>query len=276
VIGARLRFYGKEIRLALRMGASVSSRLHLVANTLRFHLRNMVRSVPPAADPGAARYRIRIAGRCVDLYLRTTSGDLFIYHEIFATQCYAVPPTLLPDAQIIVDLGANVGLATLFYADRFKGARFVCVEPDPRNVPLLRKNVAWLGERVLVIDGAVRSLPGMGSFDDTSWSWGGQLQPEGRGGRPVRCFTLDEIMALARLDRIDLLKVDIENGVEDLFRANNRWLDRVRLIVVELTARYPFDQFARDVSPYGFRVLHENSPEGNQMIMAVRGGVRAP
>ena len=116
----------------------------------------------------------------------------------------------------------------------------------------------------------------MGSFDDTSWSWGGQLQPEGRGGCPVRCFTLDDMAALARLDRIDLLKVDIENGVEDLFRANNRWLDRVGLIVVELTARYPLDEFARDVVPYGFTVLHENSPEGNRMIMAVRGGARLP
>jgi FkbM family methyltransferase len=210
------------------------------------------------------------------MYLRTASGDLFIFHEIFVTQCYAVPLTLLPDAKTIVDLGANVGLATLFYADRFNGARFVCVEPDPRNTRLLRRNVAWLGERVLVIDGAVRSRPGMGSFDDKSWSWGGQLQPEGRGERPVRCFTLDEIMALARLDRIDLLKVDIENGVEDLFQENNRWLDRVRLIVVELTPRYPVDHFARDVVPYGFRVLHENSPEGNRMIMAVRGSARLP
>ena len=276
MIAAKLRFYGKEICLALRMGASVSSRLRLVANTLRFHLRNILRFGPPARDPRAACYRMHLAGRRGDLYLRTTSGDLFIFHEIFVTQCYAVPHALLSDARTIVDLGANVGLATLFYADRFKEARFVCVEPDPRNVSLLRKNVAWLGDRVLVIDGAVRSLSGTGSFDDTRWIWGGQLQTEGGGGRPVRCFTLDEITALARLDRIDLLKVDIENGVEDLFQANNRWLERVRLIVVELTARYPLDQFARDVVPYGFRVLHENSPEGNRMIMAVRDGARLP
>jgi FkbM family methyltransferase len=256
------------------MGAGVSSRLRLVANTLGFHLRNALRFMPPAHDSKAVRYRVHLAGQYVDLYLRTTSGDLFVLYEIFVTRCYAVPGTILADVKTIVDLGANVGLATLFYAERFKRARFVCVEPNPRNVSLLRKNVAWLGDRVVVVDGAVRSWPGTGSFDDTRWSWGGQLHPG--GARAVRCFTMDEITTLARLDRIDLLKVDIENGVEDLFEANNRWLDSVRLIVVELTARYPLEQFARDVTPFGFRVLRENSPEGNRMVMAVRAGVTSP
>jgi FkbM family methyltransferase len=244
--------------------------MRLVVNTLRFHIRNMLTSESPGRDRGAACYRVHLARRRIDLYLRTTSGDLFILYEIFVTYCYDVPLALLADPKTIVDLGANVGLATLFYADRYKGARFACVEPDPQNLSLLRKNVAWLGDRVLVIDGAVRSSPGTGSFGATGWSWGRQLQAAEEGGRPVRCVTLDEIAMLAGFEVIDLLKVDIENGVEDLFRVNNSWLKHVRLIVVELTSRYPLEQFAQDVVPYGFRVLAENSPEGNRMIMAVR------
>lgn len=85
-------------------------------------------------------------------------------------------------------------------------------------------------------------------------------------------------MNMAGLSSIDLLKVDIENGVETLFGSNNAWLSNVRTIVVELTSAYPLSAFARDVTPYGLTVLPAGSVFGNQMVMAdrldARGGGR--
>ena len=72
------------------------------------------------------------------------------------------------------------------------------------------------------------------------------------------------------MSTIDLLKVDIENGVEALFGSNNAWLSTVQLIVIELTSAYPLQAFARDVTPYGLTVLPEGSVYDNQMVMAVR------
>ena len=85
---------------------------------------------------------------------------------------------------------------------------------------------------------------------------------------------MDEIMKTAGLTRIDLLKVDIENGVETLFGSDNAWLGKVQTIVAELTSAYPLPAFARDVTPYGLTVLPQGSAYGNQMVMAVRFDAR--
>jgi FkbM family methyltransferase len=144
------------------------------------------------------------------------------------------------------------------------------VEPDPRNARLLKRNVSSLGERVVVIEGAVRDRPGFAHFDNAGWSWGGQIARNGSPRVEVRCYTMDEVMETAGLSTIDVLKVDIENGVEALFGSNNAWLARVRTIVVELTSAYPLPAFTRDVTPYGLTVLPAHSIYGNQMVMAVR------
>ena len=81
-------------------------------------------------------------------------------------------------------------------------------------------------------------------------------------------------MKTAGLTRIDLLKVDIENGVETLFGSDNAWLGKVQTIVAELTSAYPLSAFARDVTPYGLTVLPQGSAYGNQMVMAVRFDAR--
>ena len=77
-------------------------------------------------------------------------------------------------------------------------------------------------------------------------------------------------MNTAGLSSIDLLKVDIENGVETLFGSDKSWLNKVQMIIIELTSRYPLHAFVRDVTPYGLSVLPEGSIYGNQMVMAVR------
>src|SRR5438445_4405923 len=208
----RLRHYLAELLLCVRAGADLPSKLRLAINTVRFHLRNArVHAPPPAADREVT-YVVRLGNDGARLALRTYSGDLFVFHEIFVTSCYSIPERLRRTTRSIVDLGANIGLATLFYARMFPHATFACVEPASLNVDLLKRNLASLAGRVVIIDGAVRDRAGFADFDNSGWSWGGQIK---RGGDlRVRCYTVDEIMNTAGLSSIDLLKVDIENGVE--------------------------------------------------------------
>ena len=269
----RLRHYLDELLLCLRVGAGPTSKIRLAVNTVRFHLRNARVHAPlPAADRDVT-YLVRLGNDAVQqLTLRTYSGDLFVFHEIFVTNCYSIPDCLRRTTRSVVDLGANIGLATLFYSRMFPHATFACVEPASLNVDLLKRNLASLAGRVVIIDGAVRDRAGFADFDNSGWSWGGQIK---RGGDVrVRCYTMDEIMKTAGLTRIDLLKVDIENGVETLFGSDNAWLGKVQTIVAELTSAYPLPAFARDVTPYGLTVLPQGSAYGNQMVMAVRFDAR--
>lgn len=68
---------------------------------------------------------------------------------------------LAPERPWCVDVGANIGAPTLFFA-RDLGRRVVAVEPVPENLALLRRNVEANGfaERVRVVHAAVAESEG--------------------------------------------------------------------------------------------------------------------
>jgi FkbM family methyltransferase len=199
-----------------------------------------------------------------------------VLHEIFLSDCYAVPTPLSDRVRVVVDLGANVGLTTLYYARRFPEARFVCVEPDPENMRLLRGNVASLGEQVLVLEAAVSDVAELAAFEATGWSWGRQLTPGRPTAAQVRCLTVPGVLAAAGVSRVDLLKVDIEGAVGRLFGSNNAWLTQVDTIIAELAPDYPVSRFEEDVRPFGLRVFAEGSGLGNVMTLATRRPLPGP
>src|SRR5436190_19536395 len=72
---------------------------------------------------------------------------------------------------IIVDAGANIGIAALAFATQFPDARIVAVEPDPQNVEMLRRN---LGGRpnCIVVEAAIGAERGFVSLrNDEGYSW---------------------------------------------------------------------------------------------------------
>jgi len=243
----------------------------LAGDTVLFHLANGLARKRGGAAAQPKRRRLLLGDQSIDLWLRTYGGDLFVFHEVFLDGCYQVPAAWGRDVRTVVDLGANVGFTTLYFAKSFPNARFVCVEPDPHNACVLRRNVSWLGGRVRVLEGAVSDQAGEALFDSSEYSWGGKLLQQGHGtGRAVRCFTMDEIIDACDLDAIDVLKVDIEGAEEQLFRARHEWLSRVKLIVIELHGGYSIERFQQDVAEHGFRVLPPGGGYGNQMVFAVR------
>ncbi|HSH12230.1 MAG TPA: FkbM family methyltransferase, partial [Desulfurivibrionaceae bacterium] len=176
-----------------------------------------------------------LVGRSVTLRLGTS--DLATYEKIFADREYFFEP--LTDTKVILDAGANIGLAALFFAARFPEAQIIAIEPEDSNFKLLVKNTAafpkivpiqaalW-GEdtRVQVID------PGLDK-------WGFQARDVGDVGSAGVChgvagMTVDRIMREQGLDYIDILKMDIEGGEIEVFSAGGNWLDRVGLLIAEL------------------------------------------
>lgn len=272
---SKLRQYWKEIRTCVRLGASWPDRMRLAAATLEFHAANLA-GLPSRDRQGAVPYRIRLGNRVIDLWLRRRSGDFFILHEIFTCAAYTIPGKWLGRAATVVDLGANVGLTTLFFAQFFPEARYACVEPNPANAAVLRRNVAWLGARAEVIEAAVSDHSGQVAFDDSGPSYDGHIAGSGQTGRLVPCCTLDQIVASCGLDWIDLLKIDIEGAEREVLRGNPACLSNVGAIIIELHGDYPFSDFEKDVAPLGFTVIPPGSRHGNAMVIAVSRSVPGP
>src|SRR5918911_488572 len=147
-LGHKASHYLEELRLCFRAGANVRSRITLASDTLLFHLANGLARKWGSDPVRPKRRRIFLGAQPRDLWLRTYGGDLFIFHEVFLDDCYHIPTAWVPNVRTVVDLGANIGLTTLYFAKSYPQARFICIEPDPNNASVLRRNVSWLKDRV--------------------------------------------------------------------------------------------------------------------------------
>ena len=73
---------------------------------------------------------------------------------------------------LILDLGANIGLGTLYFAKNWPKAHIIAVEPDDRNFRVLKANVEGMSN-ITPIEGAVASEDGVVQItnpDDEAWA----------------------------------------------------------------------------------------------------------
>ncbi|HEY6802402.1 MAG TPA: amino acid adenylation domain-containing protein [Pyrinomonadaceae bacterium] len=76
----------------------------------------------------------------------------YLYHEIFEKQSYVRHGVTLPGARCVFDVGANIGMFTLFAAQHAPQARIYAFEPLAPLCQTLRRNSSTLGERVKVFE----------------------------------------------------------------------------------------------------------------------------
>ena len=75
------------------------------------------------------RYSIVYSGKKQLVYLRTYAGDIRMFYEIFLEQVYRLPPVVSFVNGIIVDAGANIGMAVMYFYGLFPEATVYCTEP---------------------------------------------------------------------------------------------------------------------------------------------------
>jgi hypothetical protein len=115
-------------------------------NGTRRELRNWVTTAPLGSLVSPSRYlratgffiRTGLGGHRMLLKLRNgyevecCANEFAPFLETFVARSYDMPTMDWPAARTIVDVGANVGRATLWFADQARNARIIAVEPPPR------------------------------------------------------------------------------------------------------------------------------------------------
>ncbi|MEZ5420748.1 MAG: FkbM family methyltransferase [Vicinamibacterales bacterium] len=173
------------------------------------------------------------------LSLRIPSTDVLLYRQIFERHEYDVPVSRAP--RVIVDAGANVGLSAVYFAHRFPDARIIAIEPEAHNFALLAHNVADYPNVVPVKAALWHENTVVDLFDPGVGPWGYVVGHRDAGLGAWRQFTdavtLDKVMHTHGLDRVDLLKMDIEGSEREVLADAAAWIDRVDALIVELHER---------------------------------------
>ncbi len=208
--------------------------------------------------------------------LREVGSDILTFNEVIREQVYKSILAKLARCETIIDLGANIGLATLYFAGHYPRARVLAVEPNPPTYKILAANLKSLVEvgRCRTLKAAVWGSEKRLVADDRSKADGAHYSAfaareagGGRDGETMQGLPITRIIADSGFERIDLLKVDIEGAEVELFKDDLDWLKQVAAVAIEFhddsRARTRFDEVMR---AYGFHI-HD---EGQHTVLAVR------
>lgn len=211
-----------ECQGALRVGGDAPSVLRLVLDVVLSRVLRLVR-LPDENRPRTIR--LRSGDR---LTYRLNRGDIQSIREVLFDEVYRLPFELQP--RTVVDLGANIGLTSLYYTRLYAPNVLVAVEADTKNAELTRLNIAPLGHYVTTA--AIGPTDGTTHFAKTRDSNLGSVS-DSSVGTEVPMVSMATLLATHNLDTVDLLKLDIEGGEQALLDGDLAWLSQVNAIVAE-------------------------------------------
>ena len=221
-------------------------------------------------------FRLPVKGFTSPVFCRSQGSDFAVLRQVLGRQDAAIDFDTPP--QFIVDAGANVGYSSLLFNLRYPKATIVAIEPDKANCEMFRKNCSSYSN-IRLLEGAIwPSKTSLSITNPTADAWGFQVgeTSSDKTSTSIRGITIPEILDEFNVERIDLLKLDIEGAEKALFMSGTEfWLDRVDVILVELHDRFVpgcSDSFAALLE----RVEHTRETRGEYDCARLRQYVDRP
>lgn len=157
------------------------------------------------------------------LRLRKNTSDFHVFAEIFIKYDYKF---LIENYEkkfgkqspnFIIDIGANIGCATLYFKELYPNATVLAVEAEKNNFLALKHNVElnqsenthlyhnafWINEDVLMVEESFR--------DGRDWAFATRPVAE-KSSQSVAGITIQKMLENYQNKMIDILKIDIEGG----------------------------------------------------------------
>ena len=186
------------------------------------------------------------------LYLRKDSMDETLTENILFDCCYN--PNMWFNRNLreefyfgnvsnIFDIGANIGIASRYFNLIFPNANIYSIEPDDDNFKLLIKNsrmienihpiqaAIWKNNNGVYITNRENVIGHSGRVNPAKYMVG---EVRKINEHLVKSLTIQNLMERYKISQIDILKIDVQGAEIEIFESASEWLDKVRLIFIEL------------------------------------------
>ena len=214
-----------------------------------------------------------LPNKMVIRHLNKAETDHF-YKDIFEDNVYYKHGIKINEGDIVFDVGANIGLFTLFAHDKCKDATIYSFEPAPPLFEILKANVTSYGVKGTLFNCGLSNKPGETSFVfyprtagmssfyadkkeemdvltaimenqrrmgiegmDQVLEYAGELLTERFKEKEYVCQLrrLSDIIKEYKIDSISLLKIDVQKSELDVIEGiNERDWNRIRQVVIEV------------------------------------------
>lgn len=196
------------------------------------------------------------------VYYRASTSDMTLIYEVLLKSEYKseyyLPTGFSP--KIILDIGANIGITSIYLINKFPNAKIFSFEPLLENYDILKKNTENYKNIKVFNFGLGKNNETLDIFlsDDSANFGGGSLFPEAGGtcNRKVKCEirNIQDTLAELNIKAIDLIKIDTEGAEFDILTSlSNKYLQDVKWITGELHGYKDFELLSY-LQNFGFRI----------------------
>jgi FkbM family methyltransferase len=173
--------------------------------------------------------------------VRKNTSDFAMFKQIFIDKEYDFPLGFIP--KTIIDAGANVGFASIWFAINFPNSKIIAIEPEKSNFAVLLKNTSSF-KNITGLNLALWNKKTKLNIFDTGFDHCGYLVENKKNFKKTKIVgststtTIIDLMKNFRLKKIDLLKIDIEGAEKEVFdNCSKEWIGKVNSIFIELHDR---------------------------------------
>ena len=167
------------------------------------------------------------------IFIRNQPADFAVFTQVFIHKEYDVP---LPHrVKTIIDAGANIGLAALYFKSRYSQAAIICIEPEKENFEMLLKNTEPY-KNITCLNAGVWNKNGFLKVVDKGYgSLGFQVTECANGEKGIPAITIKSVMQDWGKQQVDIVKLDIEGSEEEVILDDeSNWVAHVQTIFVEI------------------------------------------
>ncbi|WP_347474124.1 FkbM family methyltransferase [Acinetobacter thermotolerans] len=174
-----------------------------------------------------------------DVIIRMPSSDIWVLKQVFFDEEYKFKTINTPN--VIVDAGANVGYASIYFSQLFPNAKILAIEPENSNYQVLCENVRKY-KNIIPIQAAIWSEnTKLNICDEGLGEWGFMTfsvdDSQKKVEHLVDAYSVESLIEKYDLNKIDILKIDIEGAEKEVFEDTSKWISHVDALIVELHDR---------------------------------------
>lgn len=159
-------------------------------------------------------------------------SDIVYLSPLYEKQTKKILLKKLKENLIFIDVGANVGFYSVTLA-KLCNCKVYAFEPLPRNINILRINARLNKVHIYIYDFAVGDRSDkVKLFGNISSPGNFSLTRNAENYAEIEMKTLDEV--LGNLDKIDVIKIDVEGAENLVLRGAQKVLDKTEAVIIEI------------------------------------------
>lgn len=209
----------------------------------------------PRYQVGKVKYN-----RDLDINYCDAPSFLSAFDEIFVNSIYDFETN--GERPYIVDGGANIGLASLYWTLKFSSCEGVALEPDPAIFSILKKNLEATKSAIVPVQAALSESEDELRFITSGCDSGRVIHDENSNTIKVDAVKLSSLLCRP----VDLLKIDIEGAELGVLEEAAQSLSNAKRIFVEahsfVSREQDYGSILKLLQTVGFRCYVEVPASG--------------